>query len=109
MIKYIILTTQFPAIHAWPLCNIPDVSYLKYPHRHMFHVVMKFEVTDNDRQIEFIRTKQVLDNHLTCYYRDQNLGGKSCEDIAEELIKEFKADYVSVMEDNENGAEIYGD
>jgi hypothetical protein len=31
----------------------------------------------------------------------------SCEMLAKEILKEFDCVYVSVFEDNENGAEIY--
>ena len=34
-------------------------------------------------------------------------GAMSCEMLAKEILKEFDCVYVSVFEDNENGAEIY--
>jgi hypothetical protein len=70
---------------------------------------MKFRVDHNDRQIEFIDKKTDLDNYINRFFAYDDLGSSSCEDIAEDLLKRFKADYVSVFEDNENGAEIYAD
>ena len=47
----------------------------------------------------------------TKYYnsdaRTHEFGAKSCEMLAKEILKEFDCVYVSVFEDNENGAEIY--
>jgi hypothetical protein len=106
MNKFIVIRTNFPATHCWPECPIPDVAYLRNPHRHVFHVEMKFK-TSKDREIEFIYMKQRVDHHIQMGYTNQFLGAKSCETIAEELLKTFDADFVSVFEDNENGAEIY--
>jgi hypothetical protein len=33
---YIILTTQFEALHSWPDCDIEDMKFLKNTHRHVF-------------------------------------------------------------------------
>lgn len=107
MKKFIVIKTDFPAQHHWPECDIPEVDFLRHPHRHLFYVVMKFNVTHNDRDIEFIRQKKEVEFFIESRYRDTFIGSMSCEDIAEELMKKFSADFVSVFEDNENGAEIY--
>ena len=39
--------------------------------------------------------------------RTHEFGAKSCEMLAKEIMEEFGCCYVSVFEDNENGAEIY--
>ena len=109
MRKFVVIKTDFPATHHWPECPIPEVSFLKWPHRHLFYVVMKFRVDHNDRDIEFIQQKNKVDHFILAEFSNLFLGKMSCEDIAEELMKRFKADFVSVFEDNENGAEIYGD
>jgi len=107
MKKNVIIKTSFSAIHQWPDCPIEDVSYLKFPHRHTFHVVLKCMVEHNDRDIEIISLKNQVNAYLA-KYEHKNVGRKSCEDFAEELFLEFKtAVYVSILEDNENGAEIY--
>jgi len=49
----------------------------------------------------------------TMYYnsdsRTHEFGAKSCEMLAKEIMKEFECCYVSVFEDDENGAEVYAD
>ena len=39
-----------------------DVSFLGYPHRHMFHFKVRIGVTHNDRDIEFIQFKRWLES-----------------------------------------------
>ena len=107
MTKTIVIKTQFEGIHQWPDCNIPEVHFLRNPHRHIFHVTMKFKVDHNNREKEFIVAKRQLEDVLRIDYADKDLGAMSCEDIAEKLMAHFQASYVSVFEDNENGAEIY--
>jgi hypothetical protein len=55
--------------------------------------------------------KRQVQNYLQKYYRNDYqchfFGPKSCEMIAKELLDQFDCVYVSVWEDNENGAECY--
>ena len=85
-----------------------DVSFLGYPHRHIFQFKVAIAVTHNDRDIEFIQFKRWLEklyneNTLELNYR-------SCEMIAEELHAKITARYpgrevwIDVSEDDENGA-----
>ena len=85
-----------------------DVSFLGYPHRHIFQFKVAIAVTHNDRDIEFIQFKRWLEklyneNTLELNYR-------SCEMIAEELHAKITARYpnrevwIDVSEDGENGA-----
>ena len=39
-----------------------DVSFLGYPHRHIFHFRVAIEVFHDDRDIEFIQFKRWLEN-----------------------------------------------
>jgi hypothetical protein len=105
--KFIAITCQFEATHRWDNCNIAEVLYLKNEHRHLFHVTVKFKVTSNDRQIEFIQQKHTIEDFIRLSWERKLLGTISCEMMADILFTEFKADYVSVFEDGENGAEIY--
>jgi len=107
MKKLVVIKTQFAATHCWP--EVPpytEENYLQYRHRHVFHIVMKWSISHNDRDIEFIGQKNIVENYLRVNFEGEHLGRTSCEDIAERLMVEFKAVYVSVFEDNENGVQI---
>jgi hypothetical protein len=88
-----------------------DVSFLGYPHRHIFHFRVCIEVFHNDRDIEFIQFKRWLER----LYSEEGvlaLDYKSCEMIADELYIHIADRYpgrsvtISVAEDNENGCQI---
>ena len=87
-----------------------DVSFLGYPHRHIFHFKVWIEVFHDDRDIEFIQFKRWLEN---LYSNDiLELDYKSCEMIADDLATVIQNKYpgrwlkISVAEDDENGCEI---
>ena len=103
---YIVVKLQFEAIHHWPECDIDFVKFLRYPHRHIFYVVIKKRVYHDNRQIEFIDFKNKVDGFIQKNWNKKTLPGMSCEMMAEKLMITFKADFVSVFEDNENGAEV---
>jgi len=106
-------------IHKYPGADIDpklatgdwdDVSFLGYPHRHIFHFKVWIEVYHDDRDIEFIQFKRWLER---LYSNDVvQLDHKSCEMIADELATEINYQYpgryirISVAEDNENGCEM---
>ena len=50
----IVIQFQEEGIHYWPTAAAeqPQVSYLQYPHRHVFHFKAMKEVTEEDREIE---------------------------------------------------------
>ena len=77
----------------------------------MFHITLKKQVFHDDRDVEFIMFKRQVQNYLQKYYRNDYqchfFGPNSCEMIAKELLDQFDCVYVSVWEDNENGAECY--
>jgi hypothetical protein len=101
--RSITVTTTFPALHCWP--DAPeDVSFLRTPHRHLFHVTVSKKVSHGDRDIEFILYKGAIEAFLQKNWYDKNLGTASCEEMAEVLLALFKADTVIVSEDDENGA-----
>lgn len=102
MKKSIIVKFQFEAIHCWPECPIDDVSFLRSPHRHTFHVTARRPVTHNDRDVEIIMLKrEMLRDPVVLKY---DLGRMSCEDLAEHFINSYKLDACEVLEDGENGA-----
>jgi hypothetical protein len=108
----IIITTQVEGIHSWPECDLKDVEFLKYPHRHIFHIVAKKPVTHLDRDIEIIMLKRALNDYIKRVYWNNDLDlhdfkNMSCEMIAQDLLERFDLIYCSVLEDNENGAEVH--
>jgi hypothetical protein len=105
---------QKEGIHKYPAAledpKLADVSFLGYPHRHIFHFRVWINVFHNDRDIEFIQFKRWLES----LYGDSTLtlDYKSCEMIADDLYVQINSRYpgrnviISVSEDDENGCEI---
>ena len=87
-----------------------DVSFLGYPHRHIFHFKVWIGVEHSDRAIEFIQFKRWLENLYN--QGTLQLDYKSCEMMAENLYEQIAAKYpgrevwIEVSEDGENGALI---
>jgi hypothetical protein len=87
-----------------------DVSFLGYPHRHIFHFKVWIGVTHDDRDIEFIQFKRWLLN----LYKDSILAldYKSCEMMSEDLYQQISQKYpsreiwIEISEDGENGSFI---
>lgn len=85
-----------------------DVSFLGYPHRHIFHFKVEIQVFHDDRDIEFIQFKRWLENLYATGTLE--LDYKSCEMICDDLAKQINNKYpnrklnITVSEDNENGA-----
>ena len=117
------ITFQKEGIHKYPAAlddpklatgDEYDVSFLGYPHRHIFHFRVCIEVFHDDRDIEFIQFKRWLER----LYSNDKSGGvlvldyKSCEMICDELAEKINDKYpnrkleITVSEDGENGATI---
>ena len=111
--KTIWVTFKKEGIHKYPAAledpNLADVSFLGYPHRHMFHFKVWIEVFHDDRDIEFIQFKRWLES---LYQGTLELDYKSCEMIADELADQIQIKYpgrqvrIEVSEDGENGCDI---
>jgi len=106
------VTFRKEGIHCYPAAAddiaLADVSFLGFPHRHIFHFKVWIAVTHDDRDIEFILFKRWLES---CYSNGTlELDFKSCEMIARELNATITARYpnrevwIDVSEDGENGA-----
>lgn len=107
MERFITINLKIEGFHQWIECNIEKVSFLKYRHRHIFHVKIEKEVNHNNRDIEIILFKrEVEDNLKSKFGLPCEFGNMSCEDICEYLINTFQASTVEVLEDGENGAKI---
>lgn len=110
--RMIYVSFQKEGIHCYPAAledpALESVSWLGYPHRHMFKFKVAISVTHNDRDIEFIIFKRWLES----LYSDKvlELNHKSCEMIAEDLYTVINDRYpgrivnIDVSEDGENGA-----
>lgn len=107
MKTYIVIKTSFEAIHYWPECPFDSVAFLRQKHRHIFHVELKWLVSHQDRDKEFIIMKRKVNEFIRKNWDGQDLERRSCEMMATDLLAQFNANFVSVFEDNENGAEVY--
>lgn len=114
----IFLSFNIEGWHSYPKASGTH-EFLKYRHRHMFHIVAKLAVTDDDREIEFIDAKADL-IHVMAYAFMNNeerhgcdFESRSCEMIAKWIIDYLKHKYgdrfiaVTVSEDGENGAQVH--
>jgi hypothetical protein len=87
-----------------------DVSFLGYPHRHIFHFKVWIGVTHDDRDIEFIQFKRWLENLYAT--GTLQLDFKSCEMMSGDLYDSISQKYpgrevwIEVSEDGENGSFI---
>ena len=101
-------------IHKYPAAledpKLADVSFLGFPHRHIFHFRVSISVFHNDRDIEFIQFKRWLESLYS--HSTLSLDFKSCEMIADDLYVQINSRFpgrhviISVSEDDENGCEI---
>ena len=118
--NFIWVTFQKEGIHKYPAAlddpslatgDEYDVSFIGYPHRHIFHFKVAIEVFHDDRDIEFIQFKRWLEKLYS--EKTLELDYKSCEMMADDLYAEIKIKYpkrdvrIEVSEDGENGCEIY--
>jgi hypothetical protein len=118
--SFIWVTFQKEGIHKYPAAadapNLAtgdwlDVSFLGTPHRHIFHFRVEMEVFHDDRDVEFIQLKRILENLYVSGTLQLNY--KSCEMMARELYTSVESMYpgrdyvIEVSEDGENGCRIY--
>jgi len=118
-LKMIWVTFQKEGMHKYPAALTDptlatgdeyDVSFLGYPHRHIFHFKVWISVTHDDRDIEFIQFKRWLEN----LYKEGTLqlDYKSCEMMSGDLYDSISNKYpgrevwIEVSEDGENGSFI---
>ena len=133
--KMIWVTFKKEGIHKYPAAlddpklatgGWDDVSFLGYPHRHIFHFRVWIEVFHDDRDIEFIQFKRWLErlyNSTGTSDKGSEAEGspdaevllldyKSCEMISDELFDKIAGRYpgrsvwIEVSEDGENGSFI---
>ncbi len=118
--RMIWVTFQREGIHKYPGADTDpalatgdefDVSFLGFPHRHIFHFKVGIQVFHNDRDIEFIQFKRWLEKSFNDGL--MQLDYRSCEMVSDELYEFIASRYskrdieITVSEDGENGATIY--
>ncbi len=107
---------RFSATHFWPdAAKDSKHEYLRFPHRHLFHVTLKIEIYHDDREIEYMELLDWLRSVCT----EEDMGKKSCEMMCRriaDLVKDrypgrsacghvvHRAVIVEILEDGENGA-----
>ncbi len=103
---YIEVNLIHEATHRWEEADtIPEVSYLKNPHRHLFHIRCRKEVNHANRDIEFIQFKHQIQDHLNLIW-GKDWQTHSCENVAIDLLSRFDCVEVAVFEDGEVGAVV---
>lgn len=117
--SFIWVTFQKEGIHKYPSAATDpklatgdwlDVSFLGTPHRHIFHFRVEMSVYHDDRDVEFIQAKRIMER----WFSDGTLqlDYKSCEMIARDLYNKCidmwpGRDYtIEVSEDGENGCRM---
>ena len=106
-------THKYPAALTDPALKTgdwDDVSFLGYPHRHIFHFKVWIGVNHNDRDIEFIQFKRWLERLYDG--GALQLDYKSCEMMSDDLYDAIRDRYpdrevwIEISEDGENGSFI---
>lgn len=118
--SFIWITFQKEGIHRYPEAAVDpllktgdwlDVSFLAAPHRHMFHFKVELEVFHDNREVEFIQMKRIINS----WYTDKtlNIDFRSCEMLATDLYQMINMKWpgrevrIEISEDGENGCRMY--
>lgn len=107
--KTVYCTVQWEAIHHWP--DAPEeVDFLREPHRHEFEATVHVEVGHDDRDVEFILLKRLV-NYIVgkrlSGYQQETSCEEMCHIIAASLHRRnYPVSKVEVSEDGENGATV---
>ena len=99
-------TNTVEGIHRWK--DAPkEVAFLRNPHRHLFNIKTYVRVGHDDRDVEFIMLKGMVDRYMLLKPIQET---ESCEQIAKRLRNYLTKQYhltvtqIEVNEDGENGA-----
>jgi len=105
----IIVRFAIEGTHRWKDAEEkePEVAFLQFPHRHMFHFEVRKIVEHDDRDIEIILFKRAIFDYLIEKYGSPcDFDTMSCEMLANEIADKFECLSVQCLEDDENGAHI---
>ena len=107
---FVYCTLKFEGFHRWK--DAPEsVAFLRDWHRHLFGVRVQVRVSHDDRDVEFITLKHLVEGYVESRYARQQFD-KSCEMIAREIGEwlqsqtRYEVSSVQVDEDGENGAVV---
>lgn len=106
----VITNNYIEGLHFWK--EAPEhLDYLKNKHRHIFHIICEWEVTDENRQIEIIETQHMVEKYFDKYYNQKyslcDFDNMSCEQICSELLEQYSNEglkKVTTLEDGYGGA-----
>ena len=114
MKTFITVKNQFEGVHKYK--DAPEqVKFLRNDHRHIFVITSKIEVFHEDRELEFIIVKHLINDFLNSQIENNvwYMDNLSCEQVATKIYTLLKNNYgferkisVEVSEDNENSAII---
>ena len=76
MRRYVLCAVAVEGFHCWPGAPTGSLEYLRHRHRHIFEIRMKFQVKDNDREIEINRRQNEITRYLLGRYGN---GDGACE------------------------------
>lgn len=107
MTKKVLTYNAIEGFHCYP--DAPKFcDYLRARHRHIFVIRCEFEVSHNEREIEFNEQQHIIESMLIkkfgypCEFLDF-----SCEHIAELILNKYKKCVkVEVKEDDYGGASL---
>ena len=110
MRTFITVKNWFEGVHRYEFAP-EEVKFLRNDHRHIFIITSKIEVFREDRELEFIMVKHLIDQFLLDRGFVWHMGTLSCEQVAIQIYNLLKEKYgserkisVEVSEDGENSA-----
>lgn len=119
MRTFITVKNEFEGVHRYE--DAPEeVKYLRNDHRHLFKIKSKIEVFHEDRELEFIMVKHLIQGRLSLDLNELDntwyMEKLSCEQVARMIYDLLEKRYgseryisVEVSEDDENSAIIEGE
>lgn len=110
----VIVTVFIQGFHYWKDAD-KSVDFLRFSHVHNFKIVAYVSVSDNDREVEFFEFAELLKKYIKGYFPKYtsevvtavDFGARSCEQIAQILVKEMQLAACEVWEDDLVGAKVY--
>jgi hypothetical protein len=104
---------KFEEFHAWE--QAPDeVGFLRFPHRHIFHVRARVQQFEGDRELEYFilraKVRDIVNDMLETKWERPR--GMSCEAAARHIKRQLEITFpdrlvrVSLYEDGENGCDV---